>query len=44
MRIVIQPAAFDESVDAIRKWCEEAQNRGIEIVGIASLAAVPARK
>ncbi len=37
-------SAFDESVDAIRKWCEEAQNRGIEIVGIASLAAVPARK
>ena len=37
-------SAFDESVDAIRKWCEEAQTRGIEIVGIASLAAVPARK
>ena len=37
-------SAFDESVDAIRKWCEEAQTRGVEIVGIASLAAVPARK
>ncbi len=37
-------SAFDESVDAIAKWCEEAQTRGIEIVGVASLAAVPARK
>ncbi len=37
-------SAFDESVDAIRKWCEEAGTRGIEIVGIASLAAVPASK
>ena len=37
-------SAFDESVDAIGKWCEEAETRGIEIVGVASLAAVPARK
>lgn len=31
-------SAFDESVDAIRDWCEEAGGRGIEIVGVASLA------
>ena len=37
-------SAFDESVDAIREWCEEAGGRGIEIVGVASLAAIPARK
>jgi len=37
-------SAFDESVDAISKWCEEAETRGIEIVGVASLAAVPVRK
>ena len=37
-------SAFDESVDAIRKWCEEAETRGVEIVGVASLAGVPARK
>jgi hypothetical protein len=37
-------SAFDESVDAIREWCEEAQGRGIEIVGVASLAAVPAKQ
>jgi uncharacterized protein len=37
-------SAFDESVDAIRQWCEEAQGRGIEIVGVASLAAIPAKK
>lgn len=37
-------SAFDQSVDAIREWCEEAGGRGIEIVGVASLAAVPARK
>lgn len=35
-------SAFDESVSAIRKWSEEAQGRGVEIVGVASLAAVPA--
>lgn len=37
-------AAFDQSVDAIREWCEEAGGRGIEIVGVASLAAIPAKK
>ncbi|WP_411036275.1 divergent polysaccharide deacetylase family protein [Shinella sp. BYT-45] len=37
-------SAFDESVDAIRKWCEEAATRGIEIVGVASLAAIPAKR
>lgn len=37
-------SAFDESVDAIREWCEEAGGRGIEIVGLASLAAIPAKK
>jgi polysaccharide deacetylase 2 family uncharacterized protein YibQ len=37
-------SAFDQSVDAIREWCEEAGGRGIEIVGVASLAAVPAKK
>lgn len=36
-------SAFDESVDAIREWCEEAGSRGIEIVGVASLAAIPAK-
>lgn len=35
-------SAFDESVDAIREWCEEAGGRGIEIVGVASLAGMPA--
>ena len=37
-------SAFDESVDAIREWCEEAGGRGIEIVGVASLAATPANQ
>ena len=37
-------SAFDESVDAIREWCEEASTRGIEIVGVASLAAIPAKQ
>jgi polysaccharide deacetylase 2 family uncharacterized protein YibQ len=37
-------SAFDESVDAIREWCEQASGRGIEIVGVASLAAIPAKK
>ena len=31
-------SAFDESVDAIRQWAEEASQRGIEIVGISALA------
>lgn len=34
-------SAFDESVDAIAKWSEEATARGIEIVGIAALANDP---
>ncbi|MCJ8149603.1 MULTISPECIES: divergent polysaccharide deacetylase family protein [Shinella] len=37
-------SAFDESVDAIREWCEEASTRGIEIVGVASLADIPAKR
>ena len=37
-------SAFDESVDAIREWCEEAGTRGIEIVGVASLADIPAKR
>ncbi|WP_132661073.1 divergent polysaccharide deacetylase family protein [Rhizobium azibense] len=32
-------AAFDESIEAISKWSEEAGMRGIEIVGVAALAA-----
>ncbi len=31
-------SAFDESIDAIRQWVEEASSRGIEIVGISALA------
>jgi polysaccharide deacetylase 2 family uncharacterized protein YibQ len=31
-------SAFDESIDAIRQWVEEASNRGIEIVGVSALA------
>ncbi|QFY61774.1 divergent polysaccharide deacetylase family protein [Rhizobium grahamii] len=34
-------SAFDESIDAISKWTEEAAMRGIEIVGIAALANDP---
>src|SRR3546814_8418204 len=30
-------SAFDESVEAIRHWTEEAQTRGIEIVGVSDL-------
>ena len=37
-------SAFDESVDAIREWCEEAGGRGVEVVGVASLADIPAKK
>ena len=37
-------SAFDESVDAIREWCEEAGGRGVEIVGVASLADIPAKQ
>ncbi|MHC2299863.1 polysaccharide deacetylase 2 family uncharacterized protein YibQ [Rhizobium mongolense] len=34
-------AAFDESIEAISKWSEEAGMRGIEIVGIAALSTDP---
>ena len=34
-------SAFDESIDAISKWSEEASMRGIEIVGVAALANDP---
>ncbi|MBY5826287.1 divergent polysaccharide deacetylase family protein [Rhizobium leguminosarum] len=34
-------SAFDESVDAIAKWSEEATMRGIEIVGVAALSNDP---
>lgn len=37
-------SAFDESVDAIAEWCQEASARGIEIVGIAALADDPATR
>jgi polysaccharide deacetylase 2 family uncharacterized protein YibQ len=35
-------SAFDESVDAIAQWTQEAQGRGIEIVGISALVEDPA--
>ena len=31
-------SAFDESIQAIRQWSDEATQRGIEIVGVAALA------
>ncbi|NLS05833.1 divergent polysaccharide deacetylase family protein [Rhizobium sp. P32RR-XVIII] len=34
-------SAFDESIDAIAKWSEEAGMRGIEVVGVAALATDP---
>jgi polysaccharide deacetylase 2 family uncharacterized protein YibQ len=34
-------SAFDESIDAISKWTEEAAMRGIEIVGVAALTNDP---
>ncbi|MBX4873012.1 divergent polysaccharide deacetylase family protein [Rhizobium bangladeshense] len=34
-------SAFDESIDAIAKWSEEASMRGIEIVGVAALSNDP---
>jgi len=37
-RAVGVASAFDESIDAIRQWVEEASNRGIEIVGVSALA------
>lgn len=30
-------SAFDETVDAVAEWVKEAQGRGVEIVGVASL-------
>ncbi|WP_117194671.1 divergent polysaccharide deacetylase family protein [Rhizobium terrae] len=36
-------SAFDESIHAIRKWSEEAGQRGIEIVGISALAGESAK-
>lgn len=30
-------AAYDESIDAVRKWAEEATQRGIEIVGVSAI-------
>jgi polysaccharide deacetylase 2 family uncharacterized protein YibQ len=35
-------AGFDESISAIKKWVDEAQGRGIEIVGVSALADAPA--
>jgi polysaccharide deacetylase 2 family uncharacterized protein YibQ len=34
-------SAFDESIDAIAKWSEEAAMRGVEIVGVSALANDP---
>ncbi len=34
-------SAFDETIDAVRKWSEEASRRGIEIVAISALAENP---
>lgn len=31
--------AFDETIDAVTAWSEEAQARGVEIVGVASLTS-----
>ena len=31
--------AFDETIDAVTKWSEEATGRGVEIVGVASLTS-----
>ncbi|KQZ47358.1 hypothetical protein ASD54_21075 [Rhizobium sp. Root149] len=32
-------SAFDETIDAVAEWAKEAQGRGIEIVGVASLVS-----
>lgn len=32
-------SAFEETVDAVRKWSDEATLRGIEIVGVSAIAA-----
>jgi polysaccharide deacetylase 2 family uncharacterized protein YibQ len=34
-------SAFDESIDAISKWSQEASMRGIEIVAVSALADDP---
>lgn len=31
--------AFDETIEAVAKWAEEAEGRGVEIVGVASLTS-----
>lgn len=36
-------AGFDESIAAIKKWVDEAQGRGIEIVGVSALADTPVK-
>lgn len=36
-------AGFDESIAAIKKWIDEAQGRGIEIVGVSALADTPSK-
>ena len=37
-------SAFDESIEAIAGWSEEASRRGIEIVGVAALADNPSKQ
>ncbi|THV22265.1 divergent polysaccharide deacetylase family protein [Peteryoungia ipomoeae] len=32
-------AAFDETIDAVAKWRDEAVSRGVEIVGVSAIAA-----
>lgn len=32
-------SAFDETIDAVAEWVKEAQGRGIEVVGVASLVS-----
>ena len=34
-------SAFDESIDAVAQWSQEASRRGIEIVGVSALAQTP---
>ncbi|WP_377298986.1 divergent polysaccharide deacetylase family protein [Rhizobium sp. SGZ-381] len=34
-------SAFDETVDAVAEWLKQAQGRGVEIVGVSALLAVP---
>lgn len=37
-------SAFDETVDAVADWIKEAERRGVEIVGVASLVSQPAEQ